>query len=84
MKAAERHIIEKARQLSQEFATVRAIAKLQMGVINLRTDLFPWYEAQGFKTLGEIRPNDPEVELITLDELKDKVCCVLMEKELTA
>ena len=59
-----------------------AMVVLQMGVINLREDLFPWYESQGFRRLHEIRPNDPEVELITLDELKDQVCCVLMEKEL--
>jgi hypothetical protein len=57
-------------------------AYLQMGVINLRHDLFPWYEGQGFVKLHEIRPNDPEVELITLDEMKDVVCCVLMQKQL--
>eukprot|EP01031_Cornospumella_fuschlensis_P031564 gene31563-38149_t len=74
--AAERKIREIASTFSKNHA------RLQMGVINKRTDLFPWYEAQGFRVLGEIRPNDPEVEMITLDDMKDTICCVLMEKVL--
>eukprot|EP00981_Chlorochromonas_danica_P014842 scaffold9085_cov180-Ochromonas_danica.AAC.1 len=57
---------------------------LEMGVINLREDLFPWYEAQGFHVIGDIHPNDPEVERITLNEFKEKLWCILMRKELTS
>lgn len=81
VKGAENKVLEIARDLQkQESQDVHAA--LQMGVINLRKDLFPWYEAQGFETVCEIRPNDPEVERITLDEMKDIVCCVLMKKAL--
>lgn len=76
IKAAEEHMQIIARQL-------RAInCELQMGVINKRTDLFPWYEKQGYHIIGEIHPNDPEVERITLDEMKDEICCILMKKSL--
>jgi hypothetical protein len=53
---------------------------IQMGVINLRKDLFSWYEKQGYSVVGEIRPNDEELSRIILDDLD--VCCVLMTKSL--
>lgn len=52
----------------------------EMGVINLRKDLFPWYEKMGYEVIGEIRPNDAEVSRIILDDLD--VCCILMRKVL--
>jgi len=52
----------------------------EMGVINLRKDLFPWYEKMGYVVIGEIRPNDAEVSRIILEELD--VCCILMRKVL--
>ena len=52
---------------------------MEMGVINLRTDLFPWYEKQGYKILHEI-PNDEEVSRIVLPELN--VYCILMRKQI--
>ena len=51
---------------------------MEMGVINQRKDLFPWYEGQGYKVIGEIRPNDAELLRICLDEVD--ICCVLMRK----
>lgn len=71
----------KVKMIAQQAQVKQAF--LEMGVINLREDLFPWYEGQGFVKLHEIRPNDPEVEMITLDEMKYQVCCVLMRKELS-
>ena len=53
---------------------------MEMGVINLRKDLFPWYERQGYNVIEEIRPNDAELNRIVLDEMD--VCCVLMRKVL--
>lgn len=55
---------------------------MEMGVINLRTDLFPWYQSQGYQIEGEIRPNDTEITRIILDNMD--VCCVLMKKVLVS
>jgi hypothetical protein len=56
--------------------------KMEMGVINLRKDLFPWYEAQGYVVIGEIRPND--AELIEKCREDMDVCCVLMRKQIVS
>jgi hypothetical protein len=53
---------------------------MEMGVINMREDLFPWYEKQDYKVIGDIRPNGEEIERIKLEEMD--ICCVLMRKEL--
>lgn len=54
--------------------------EMEMGVINLREDLFPWYMSQGYHVEGEIRPVEPDIKLISLDDLN--VCSVLMKKVL--
>ena len=54
-----------------------------MGVVNVRTPLFPWYRAQGYCEIQEIHPNDPGFEILLSDEYKEKVCLVLMKKQLT-
>lgn len=77
VQAAERRTLQIAREAA---AGCRAL--LQMGVINLRADLFPWYQGQGFAVIGEVRPNDPELELITLDSMRGELCMVLMQKDL--
>jgi hypothetical protein len=82
VRAAEQKVQSIAQQRLALLEGWKGSALLQMGVINLRRDLFPWYEGQGFVIKGEIRPSDPEVELITLDDMKSEVCCVLMEKAL--
>ncbi len=55
-------------------------ADLEMGVINQRKDLFPWYEKQGFTAFEEIF--DSELDKVVLDELRGKVFCILMRKHL--
>jgi hypothetical protein len=54
------------------------VISMEMGVINQRKDLFPWYEGQGYKLIGEIRPNDAELLRICLDDID--ICCILMRK----
>jgi tRNA-dihydrouridine synthase 2 len=58
----------------------RVQAKLTMGVINLREDLFGWYGRQGFVKGEEIRPNNAELQRICLPELD--TCLVQMHKDL--
>ncbi len=53
---------------------------MEMGVINQRKDLFPWYESQGYEVIGEIRPNDAELLRICLDDFD--ICCILMRKKI--
>lgn len=53
---------------------------MEMGVINQRKDLFPWYEGQGYRVIGEIKPNDAELQRICLDEFD--ICCILMRKQI--
>lgn len=86
VKGVENKLIEivKVEQETVERSTGTAPAvsvHVEMGVINLRTDLFPWYESQGYAIVEEIRPNDAEITRIILDDLD--VCCVLMRKTLT-
>lgn len=50
-----------------------------MGVINQREDLFPWYEMQGYKTIGKL-PHDEELARIVKDGVD--IYCVLMRKQL--
>lgn len=61
-------------------ATPRLVVNMEMGVINQRRDLFPWYESQGYVVIGEIRPNDAELLRICLDGVD--ICCILMRKKL--
>jgi len=58
VKGAESKVLSIANSVTNNSPKKLEIS-LQMGVINLRKDLFPWYENQGFITIGEIRPNDP-------------------------
>ncbi len=79
VKAIETKLLEIA--TAQQTTSDQSVsAYMEMGVINLRTDLFPWYEAQGYALIGEIRPNHEEITRIILDDLD--VCCVLMRKKL--
>lgn len=50
-----------------------------MGVINLRTDLFLFYETQGY-VQGERLPNNAEIQRIILPDMD--VCCIEMSKKL--
>ena len=53
---------------------------MEMGVINARTDLFPWYQKQGYVQKGKLPVND-EVGRIVSDDWKH-IHCILMRKEL--
>jgi GNAT superfamily N-acetyltransferase len=57
----------------------RVKARLEMGVINLRQDLFPWYEGQGFVQGGPL-PVDEGLRRILLDG--QDVWLVLMTKDI--
>ena len=50
---------------------------MEMGVVNVRHDLFPWYEKQGYKIIEDIR-DDPEFEAIVAEG--QDVFCILMRK----
>lgn len=80
VKAAEAQLMEIAQTEFQVKHTKAVQACMEMGVINQRNDLFPWYEAQGYKIVGEIRPNDAELLRICLDDID--ICCILMRKTL--
>jgi hypothetical protein len=55
-------------------------AVMEMGVINVRTDLFPWYEKQGYQIICDL-PWDEELTRIIAEEYAH-VRCVLMRKRL--
>lgn len=78
--AAETKLQEIAKEMLHSNMSAEPILYMEMGVINLRKDLFPWYESQGYVVIKELRPNDPEFNEMCLDELD--VCCVLMRKQL--
>ncbi len=74
VKSAENHLLS-----LQEHTTDIEIKRIvmEMGVINQRTDLFPWYEKQGYATIGPL-PHDQELARIVLEGMD--VYCVLMQK----
>lgn len=81
VEAAEERIRSLARDfLSQGHPHVGA--KMEMGVVNLRRVLFPWYKSQGYIEVEEIHPNDPGFDVLISEEYKDKVFLILMRKNL--
>ena len=94
IRAAESHVLttatyakSQAQTLSQapqegtELPTYTTTASIEMGVINLRNDLFSWYGRMGFTRGEEMRPNNAELTRICLPHLD--VCCVRMFKNLS-
>ena len=79
VRAAERYVLTGARDHAAP-ASVPRTADIEMGVINLRADLFVWYGKLGFARGEEMRPNNEELTRICLPELD--VCCVKMHKAL--
>jgi len=79
VRAAERYVLAGASEHSASENVPRS-AEIEMGVINLRADLFLWYGKMGFTRGEEIRPNNEELDRICLPELD--VCCVRMHKSL--
>ena len=91
VKAAEEHLLEvaqhqfacaqKDRQASSESSKlISLIVNMEMGVINQRADLFPWYESQGYAVVGNIYPNDAELTRICLEGAD--IYCVLLRKNI--
>ena len=84
VKGAESLLLDIAKQQAlnqqQSGETLSLEVAIEMGVINLRKDLFPWYEKQGYSVVEKIWPNDKEIEMIKLDHLD--VHLVLMRKQL--
>jgi GNAT superfamily N-acetyltransferase len=78
VKAAEEQLMEIAKNEHAIRPNSDLAISMEMGVINQRKDLFPWYEGQGYKLIGEIRPNDAELLRICLDDID--ICCILMRK----
>lgn len=78
--AVESKLIE----LAQEYRTERQLpiqrVVSSMGVLNVRPDLFPWYQQQGY-TQSYRLPDTPELARIKLDDAAD-VHCILFEKVL--
>ena len=59
--------------------TSNVSASMEMGVINLRKDLFMWYGKQGYEK-GEQLPNSDELTRVCLPGFD--VCCVMMRKQI--
>eukprot|EP00600_Ochromonadales_sp_CCMP1393_P004994 CAMPEP_0174954842 /NCGR_PEP_ID=MMETSP0004_2-20121128/652_1 /TAXON_ID=420556 /ORGANISM="Ochromonas sp., Strain CCMP1393" /LENGTH=195 /DNA_ID=CAMNT_0016202707 /DNA_START=31 /DNA_END=615 /DNA_ORIENTATION=+ len=53
-------------QDSMDVSDHKLLVSMEMGVINQRKDLFPWYEGQGYVALHEL-PHDEELARICLD-----------------
>lgn len=80
--AAEEYLLQSVvRSISTTIATNVA---MEIGVINLRTDLFPWYQGQGYAVVADqgepSKQESAEVDMIKLPHLQ--VFCVLMRKSL--
>ena len=82
VQAAEEKVLSKARQLQEKSGKAVSV-RMEMGVVNMRYVLFPWYKSQGYVELGEIHPNDPGFDQLLSEEYKEKVCLVSMRKDLT-
>ena len=77
-------LVQTAEQKLLEISTKSTLPSkvvMEMGVINLREDLFPWYESQGYSK-HERLPDSDELARIKLDEVE--VYCILMQKQLRA
>ena len=80
IKQAEDHLLKVAKELGTYGQQCSAVV-MEMGVINVRQDLFSWYEKQGY-TKGDPLPHDRELDRIISHDMKDKVFCVRMSKVL--
>lgn len=83
VKCAEEYILAKQIEINSKITheNDRIIhASMEMGVINVREDLFPWYESQGYIKGIEIHPNDAELTRIITPGMD--VFCILMKKTL--
>lgn len=77
--SAEKHVVGKAEKLRVQGSGVAEVW-MEMGVINLRKDLFPWYENQGYRMSREALPHDEELAKMVREDMN--VFLVLMTKQL--
>jgi hypothetical protein len=54
---------------------------MEMGVVNVRKDLFPWYGNQGYSVIERINDYDA-FSILVRPDMDTEVFCVLMRKEL--
>jgi GNAT superfamily N-acetyltransferase len=77
--AVEAKLLELARSAYSGSTPVERVIS-SMGVLNVRPDLFPWYEKQGYRQHLRL-PDTDELARIKLDESAD-VHCILFQKVL--
>jgi GNAT superfamily N-acetyltransferase len=83
IRGAESKLLSLAREMTDnEAVDIIHPLRMEMGVVNLRTELFPWYEAQNYFKVCEIHPNPPGFDILIADDFKDKVHLVLLRKDL--
>ncbi len=56
--------------------------RMEMSVVSVRTDLFPWYESQGYAIVETLVPNPPDFQMLLSEEYSGKVSLVIMRKQL--
>lgn len=80
--AAEKHILDVATQIASASPSSASNVSvvMEMGVINARQDLFPWYTRQGYSVIGPLLPNPPDLKALIADG--HDIHCVLMRKVL--
>jgi predicted N-acetyltransferase YhbS len=75
---------EKVRGFAKELQTTETRpvkAKMEMDVVNVRTDLFPWYEKQFYRQT-DFLPNDCWFDELISEEYHKKVYLIRMMKDL--
>ena len=79
--SAENYLIDQSKLICDRSnkAHDQCSLTIGMGVVNVRSDLFPWYQKQGYEIVGEIH-DDPDFRIIVREDLD--VYCILMRKQL--
>lgn len=72
---------EKVRGFAKKSQTRPVKAKMEMDVVNVRTDLFPWYEKQLYRQT-DFLPNDCWFDELISEEYHKKVYLIRMMKDL--
>lgn len=68
---------------AERFVIARGARRVRMSVINIRDTLIAWYERRGYRRTGETQPFPYGDERFGLP-LRDDLCFVVMEKDITA
>eukprot|EP01038_Epipyxis_sp_PR26KG_P007046 gene7046-9621_t len=79
--AVENEMIKIAKDYNKnnsDNSEISIVVKVEMGVVSARLDLIPWYESQGYRAVGDIIEDDPEIIMITKDGMI--VNLILMRK----